>query len=41
MAFWKKAKRLYIDLAKKYMEHGLLPVSADFPRQTRGRHRGR
>jgi carbonic anhydrase/acetyltransferase-like protein (isoleucine patch superfamily) len=27
--FWEKAKRLYGDLAKKYMEHGLLPVSAD------------
>ena len=29
IAFWEYAKQLYIDLAKKYLEHGLKPVTAD------------
>jgi carbonic anhydrase/acetyltransferase-like protein (isoleucine patch superfamily) len=29
IAFWKQAKQLYIDLAKKYCEHGLQPIPPD------------
>jgi carbonic anhydrase/acetyltransferase-like protein (isoleucine patch superfamily) len=28
-AFWENIKCIYSDLAKKYLKHGLLPVSAD------------
>jgi carbonic anhydrase/acetyltransferase-like protein (isoleucine patch superfamily) len=28
-AFWEHARQLYIDLAKKYCEYGLQPVTAD------------
>ncbi|MBN1575208.1 MAG: gamma carbonic anhydrase family protein [Chitinispirillaceae bacterium] len=33
-AFWERAKQLYIDLAKKYLDRGMQPVTGDRVRGT-------
>jgi carbonic anhydrase/acetyltransferase-like protein (isoleucine patch superfamily) len=29
VAFWENAKQLYVDLAKKYLDHGLKPITVN------------